>query len=56
MLSKLSILAVAIICGASLSLAADTAPPPIGNAVENFSLPDFHGQPGYRSTITPTSP
>ncbi len=37
-------LAAAIACSASFSLAAEAADSPIGKKVDNFSLPDHHGQ------------
>jgi peroxiredoxin/mono/diheme cytochrome c family protein len=36
-------LTAAIACSASMSLATEAADSPIGKKVENFSLPDFHG-------------
>jgi peroxiredoxin len=38
-------LTAAIACSASVSFAAQAADSPIGKKVDNFSLPDFHGQP-----------
>ncbi len=37
-------LALAAICTASLAIAEDSAPTPIGKKIESFSLPDIHGK------------
>ncbi len=37
-------LSAAIVCSASLAMAADTAGTPVGKKVDNFTLPDVHGK------------